>query len=491
MKTSTAILLAAFVSLTLLAPAMAQTTNAPDENNNQAAAPDQAAPAAGPDAGTPNAGQPAAPADGSMNAQDQAPVQAAPAESAPAETRPEAPVAIVPQETEPHPITQAPAPAFVPPNRAAGSNPDQLRMNFRNAPLEMVLNYLSDAAGFIIVMDTRVSGNVSVISGQPMTRDEAVDLLNGILNKNGYAIIRDGRTLTVVDKTEAKTRGIPVKSGNDPDAIPKNDEIVTQIIPIRFVEAKQLVSDLSLFVSPQATVIANEAGNSIVVTDTQANIKHLAEIIRAVDNSAEAETEIRVFRLRYANPTDVATELGTIFPSSSSGNNQSPIRFGGGFGGGPGGGGGGGGGGGFGGRFARIAAALGGGGGQSDRAKKAMQITAVADSRIQAVVVTAPKDLMEQIAGMMSELDVPSDRDQKVFVYHLDHGDPYQVVQVLQNSFGGSTTRSTSSSQQSAMEARAAAAATAAGNNQSSTTSGGFGNSGGLGGGGGRGGSAF
>jgi hypothetical protein len=38
-----------------------------------------------------------------------------------------------------------------------------VRLNFRNAPLDMVLNYLSDAAGFIIVLDTRVSGNVSVI----------------------------------------------------------------------------------------------------------------------------------------------------------------------------------------------------------------------------------------------------------------------------------------------------------------------------------------
>ena len=171
-----------------------------------------------------------------------------------------------------------------------------------------------------------------------MTRDEAVDLLNSVLNKNGYAAIRDGRKLTIVDKNDAKTRNIPVKTGNDPDAIPDNDEIVTQIIPIRFVEARQLVSDLSSFVSPQATIVANEAGNSIVVTDTQSNIKHLAEIIQAMDNSAEAETEIRVFRLQYASPSDVANELGSMFPSSTSGNNaQMPIRFGGGGGGGPGG----------------------------------------------------------------------------------------------------------------------------------------------------------
>src|SRR5208282_6561564 len=102
---------------------------------------------------------------------------------------------------------------FLPPE-AASTNADELRLNFRNVPLEMVLNYLSDAAGFIIVQDTRVSGNVSVISSYPVTRDEAVNLLDSVLNRNGYAAIRNGRTLTIVDKNDAKTRDIPVKSGN-------------------------------------------------------------------------------------------------------------------------------------------------------------------------------------------------------------------------------------------------------------------------------------
>jgi type II secretory pathway component GspD/PulD (secretin) len=237
-----------------------------------------------------------------------------------------------------------------------------------------------------------------------------------------------------------------VKSGNNPDAIPNNAEIVTQIIPIRFVEARQLVSDLTSFVSPQATVVANEAGNAVVITDTQQNIRHLTEIITAIDNSAEAETEIRVFRLKYASPADVASELSSIFPgSSSTGNTQSPIRFGGAGGGGPGG------------FFARM---MGGGGGgnaaagssSSDRIKKATQVAAVPDSRIQAVIVTAPKDLMDQIARMMIDLDTPSPRDQKVLVFHMNNGDPQEAVQVLQNMFqtsgsrNGSATSTTTSS---------------------------------------------
>ncbi len=364
-------------------------------------------------------------------------------------------------------------------NSAAGSAAG-IQMNFRNAPLEQVLEYLSEAAGFIIVLDAPVKGTVNVISAKPLSQDEAVDFLNSALNKNGLAAIRDGRTLTIVDRLSAKTRDIPVKVNNDPRMIPKNDEIVTQIIPIRYVEADQLAKDLVSFISPQATFVANAAGNSIVMTDTQANIRHMVEIIKAIDSSAEAETEIRVFHLTHASPTDVATALAGVFPSSSGSgnNNQAPIRFGGGpFGAG-----------GFAAMMAGGGRSGGGGGrgggnsaaGQNDRIRRASQVMAVPDSRTSSVIVTASKDLMTQIAGMVRELDVVSTRDQQVHVFRMNNGDPQQAAQVLQNMFqstSGSRTGTSGNAQNSALMQRQQ------NNNQTtggtSSGSGTFGNSGG------------
>jgi len=396
-----------------------------------------------------------------------------------------APMAGIHPTTPEKPAAAAAIPTVVQDSTLAptiGTNFDELRLNFRNAPLEMVLNYLSDAAGFIIVMDTQVRGNVSVISSHPMTRNEAVDLLNAVLNKNGYAALRDGRTLTILDKNDAKTRNIPVKTSNDPDSIPNNAEIVTQIIPIRFVEARQLVTDLSSFVSPQATIVANEAGNSIVVTDTQSNIRHLTEIIQAIDNSAEGETEIRVFHLTHASPTDVASELGQIFPTSGTSGSQvqTPFRFGGG----GGGMGGGGGPGGFFGRMMAATAAGSTGGSQNTRIQKQTQVVAVADPRTSSVVVTASKDLMQEIAGMMEQLDVPSDRDQGVYVFQMKNGDPQQALTVLQNMFqSSSTSRSgtSSSSQNSALQQRAVNGTTTMGTTSTTTGIGGTSTGGGVG----------
>ena len=38
--------------------------------------------------------------------------------------------------------------------------------------------------------------------------------------------------------------------------------------------------------------------------------------------------------------------------------------------------------------------------------------------------------LREEIGAMMKDLDVPSDRDQSVYVFHMDNADPQQAVQV-------------------------------------------------------------
>src|ERR1035437_8119934 len=137
----------------------------------------------------------------------------------------------------PHPA----APTIVVENSTNG-----MRLNFHGAPLSLVLDYLSDAAGFIINKETDVRGTVEVWSKEPLTKDEAVEVLNSVLKKNGCAVIRNGRILTIVAQDMAKTRETPIVSGNDPDQVERGDEVVTQIIPVKYATVSQLVPNLEL-----------------------------------------------------------------------------------------------------------------------------------------------------------------------------------------------------------------------------------------------------
>ena len=297
-------------------------------------------------------------------------------------------------------------------------------LNFRGAPLELVLEKLSEAAGFIIVLEAQPRGRVDVISNQPVSKDEAFSLLNTVLRKNGYTAIRNNRTLTIVNRDEAKTKDIPVNLGSDPTGIPRTDELVTQIIPVQFVEATQLIKDLQPLVSVQTAMTANESGNSIVITDTQANIRRVAEIIKAIDLGAEDVTEVRVFKLTYADPVEMSDLLAQLFPDESRTGGQS--GQGGGFRslfrgmGGPGGGMGGGG---------------SGGGTGNQRIKKRTRVITVPDQRTASIVITAAKDLMGQIADVVQELDTDPAKKQNVRVFPLQNADPEQALQVLQDIF--------------------------------------------------------
>jgi len=321
-----------------------------------------------------------------------------------------------------------------------------LRMNFRGASLDAVLNYLSEAAGFIIVLEAQPRGKVDMFSNQPLSKEEAVDLLNTVLNRNGYAAIRKGRTLTIVNKDEAKTKSIPVHFGSDPDSMPETDEMVTQVIPVRFVEVAQLIKDLQPLLSSSTPMTANESGNSLVITDTQSNIRRVAQVIKCIDSGAEDVTVVKVFKLKNSNPNEMADLLTSLFPDDSrSGGAQSPFQIGGG----PGGafrrffgGGGGGPGGGFGG--ANQAA---GSNAQNQRIKKRNRVIAVADQRTASVVVTGTKDLVDQIENVVAELDGDKLNVKSVAVISLEHAEPQDAMQVLQDIFQKSGTQNSRNQQ--------------------------------------------
>lgn len=335
--------------------------------------------------------------------------------------------------------TSQPAAQDAPDTEKSEASPDAkfLRMNFRDASLDQVLNYLSEAAGFIINVKpgTSVRGKVTVMSNEPLTRDEAVNLLNTVLNQNNLAAVENGRTLSIMPRDEAKIAGIPVMSGADPDKIPITDKIVTQIMPVRFVEAAQLLKDLQPLVSIQSTMTANEAGNAIVMTDTQANIHKVAEIIHDIDMGAEEFTELKVFPLKNADPTTTADLLTQLFADDSSrqgGQSGFSNPF---FGGG--------------GRFSRLAGLTGRGGqgnqtssnSQNQRIKKRNRVVAVADERTTSVVVSATRDMMEQIEDVIDRLDGNAKGKKSVHVYRLEHTDPAEALPVFQEIFGKNTTQ--------------------------------------------------
>ncbi len=322
------------------------------------------------------------------------------------------------------------------PSTSATAEDPQLMLNFQDVPLQSVLEYMSEAAGFIILGDTKVHGDVTILSKQPLNREEAIDLLDTILNEKGYTAIRRGRILKIVEKDKALIEDIPVKSGADPVDIPKKDVMVTQIIPIRFGNAGQLIENISDLLPDYATISANDGSNAIILTDTQTNIHRIAEIVSALDTSISSISEIRVFPLVYADAKQLAEVVKGLFENRSSGSSRSSssrgsssaiaemmrARFGGGS------------------SSSRSSGSSGrssrsGGSGSSAALAAASRVVAISEERTNSLVVSAPSDVIPTIEQLVKEMDRTIEDVTELQVFKLKYADAYEMAEVLTDLF--------------------------------------------------------
>ena len=303
-----------------------------------------------------------------------------------------------------------------------------LRLNFHKAPLNLVLDYLSDAAGFIINREDDVLGTVDV-QGKDLTKDETVEVLNSALRKNGYAVIRNGRILNIVALDTARTKYLEVVSGNDPNEVEKSSEVMTQIIPVKYASVSQLVPNLELLLPTTATLSANENANSLILVATKTDIKRMLKIIAALDTAIARVSSIRVIPLKHADAKDTATLITALFSSqggSQGGNTGSRGNL-------------------FsmsgdGGPLGSGGAAIGGGGGA------AAKVVAVGDDRSNSLVVSAPADLVATIESMVKGIDQEVTDVTELRVFRLVNADASEIADQLSQLFPDPTS-STSGSQ--------------------------------------------
>jgi len=304
--------------------------------------------------------------------------------------------------------------------------------NFQGASLKDVLNYLSESAGFVILTEATVTGTVNIVSRQPVTPDEAVDLLNTVLNDKGYTAVRNGRVLKIINRKDAIKNDLPVETGSDPAKIPHRDEVVTQILPLKFGDATKLVENLRPLLSDAATITANEASNAILMTDTQTNIRRIATIIKALDTSVASISSIHVYPLQYADAKEVADLINQLFGSNQAGGRTQ---------GGQGGRGGFGGFGRFGGGFGGFGGPPGGPGGQgqepqSEARQAESKITAVADVQSNSVIVSAPEGIQAEIQDIISQIDTTITDITTTRIFRLHHADSVELAGLINSLYG-------------------------------------------------------
>ncbi|MCB1689799.1 MAG: type II secretion system secretin GspD [Halioglobus sp.] len=251
-------------------------------------------------------------------------------------------------------------------------------VNLNDTDIQELIKFVAEATGTTIVVDPSVKGKVKVISSKPVSAGELYQLFLSILDVHGYAAVRSGEVVRVIQNKDARSAPVGV---TESQAGITSEEYVTQVLRLDNISAAKLIPVLRPLVPQQAHMAAYAPSNAIIISDISSNIDKIRDIIDRMDKSAVQQTD--VIKLRYAVAEDVVKMLDQL--------NKSEAKAAGG----------------------------------------EQETLLVADSRTNSVLVSGDELERARMRSLIEHLDTPLEQSGNVKVIYLEYADAMAIAEVL------------------------------------------------------------
>ncbi len=193
-----------------------------------------------------------------------------------------------------------------------------------DAPIKQVLRFISEESGLNMVIDERVSGNVT-LKLENIPWDQA---LYTIFKVKSLGYTRDGNVITILPLTEIEMRTKKLKeiAEQQKPLIP----FVTKVIPVTYGKISEIASKVENFLTaPNSTsntskqkggkIIVHEESNTLIVIDTEKTIKKIEKLISYLDKTPrQVMIEVKIVEASesFAKSFGLRWSLGGNLPAT-------------------------------------------------------------------------------------------------------------------------------------------------------------------------------
>jgi general secretion pathway protein D len=227
--------------------------------------------------------------------------------------------AIPSNRTAERPFEDRRAPAVA---RAAGARPlahgvasggsGDVTLNFVDTDIrEIVRAILGTTLKVDYTIDPAVHGTGSIETPTPLPRAALIDTLEALLNQNGATMVRRNGIYDIVPISVAATSNLAAGSGAAAAG--------AEVVPLRYAAAKDLAKILEPYVGQGGKIIADPAGNALLVSGDAAVRQTLVGLISAFDIDILSGRSYALFPIGDSDPAKLAGELEKVLQAQSDG----------------------------------------------------------------------------------------------------------------------------------------------------------------------------
>lgn len=192
-------------------------------------------------------------------------------------------------------------------------------LNFNQTPLDLVFETYSRMVKKTILKDPQVPAATITLKSEPgqrLSEEDQIEAIEVVLEMNGVHLEPYGeKFIRALPRKDARKEGIPLLRNYD-DKLKERIHVVSMQIPFKNISTEEAQKVLEGFKSNSGILFVIERSNSILVTDTEQNVKRMVEIAKAIDVATPVLEDVFVRQIKNAAANDIKTALETIVQES-------------------------------------------------------------------------------------------------------------------------------------------------------------------------------
>ncbi|MGA1194395.1 MAG: secretin N-terminal domain-containing protein, partial [Kiritimatiellia bacterium] len=217
----------------------------------------------------------------------------------------------------PAPAPQAPAPTSA--TRSAGDPTKLMQLNFKDSPIDIVLETVAQLEGRTIIRSPQVNATINLKSNTRLTQPEALEAIEAILSMNNITLVPMGdKFLRAVPTAQARQEGMLINLGLPESGFRETDRLISQVFTLKYIELAEIQPIVQSLLHGYGKIQPLERANSLMVTDTEANLARITELLDFLDQPVEAQIETRIYEVRYAKASEISSKLNELIADSQA-----------------------------------------------------------------------------------------------------------------------------------------------------------------------------
>jgi general secretion pathway protein D len=290
--------------------------------------------------------------------------------------------------------------------------------NFPNSDIMEVTKHIQELTGINLILDKDVKGKISITTSTAITVGDAWKAYLAALNMAGYTIVKSGVYYKIINARDVRYVPTKIYTGS---YTPETEAHIMKIIALKNVDASEISRNFRPFMSRYGRIIDIKQTNTIIISDTGANITRLEKLIKFLDVPGYDES-LQIIPVRNSSAQEIAKLLddilrggGSSSRSKSSSRSSSSKRF------------------------------------SSSKSSSGSQNISkiIAEPRTNSIIAMANAEGAEELRALIKKLDVKfsSNQADKIHVHYLNYGNAEELSKTLSNLVSGAkgTSRKTGS----------------------------------------------